>query len=378
MGNWACALRRTWLGWVSQFWCDLLSCAVAVEEKILVLQRTCRVAFLGLYDLYPILHVTDQGTMITGMMPTRKGEREAFQRKGLLPYSICNMQVDGLYQCTSYARFDPVSSLLAISAYFAYMASRPGQYENPNFANDMEALFKAGIASVFPYIMQQPFAQGVTQLGALFQPGYGDASDMATRSLTTLLKKLTEATVGIGVNPLGTFGNYLTKHSDPTIYDTMITTDQASWWRENFDGDIPAPIRAFYKEFNKAMHQSPFYNPELEERVNLWGEVMVGPEMNVFSPIRTQKEKYNRVDDWLVKLGLGIPMPRAFISGIPLTSEEYKSIIMYMNSDIDGDGLKNIVSNRRSLAEENFLNNNPTFNDKVELLKERVNRKGKR
>jgi hypothetical protein len=40
--------------------------------------------------------------------------------------------------------------------------------------------------------------------------------------------------------------------------------------------------------------------------------------------------------------------------------------------------LKNIVSNRRSLAEENFLNNNPTFNDKVELLKERVNRKGKR
>ena len=350
-------------------------------------------------------NVTDQGTMITGMMPTRKGEREAFQRKGLLPYSICNMQDDGLYQCTSYARFDPVSSLLAISADFAYMASRPGQYEDPNFANNMEALFKAGIASVFPYIMQQPFAQGVTQLGALFQPGYGDADDMATRSLTTLLKKLTEATVGIAINPLGTFGNYLTKHSDPTIYDTMITTDQASWWRENFDGDIPAPIRAFYKEYNKAMHQSPFFNPELEERVNLWGEVMVGPEMNVFSPIRTQKEKYNRVDDWLVKLGLGIPMPRAFISGIPLTSEEYKSIIMYMNSDIDGDGtmldemldmidndqdwndmqpgdklkaLKNIVSNRRSLAEENFLNNNPTFNDKVELLKERVNRKGKR
>ena len=98
-------------------------------------------------------------------------------------------------------------------------------------------------------------------------------------------------------------------------------------------------------------------------------------------------------------------MPRAFISGIPLTSEEYKSIIMYMNSDIDGDGtmldemldmidndqdwndmqpgdklkeLKDIVSNRRSLAEENFLSDNPTFNDKVELLKERVNRKGKR
>lgn len=350
-------------------------------------------------------NVADQGTMITGMMPTRKAEREAFMRKGLQPYSICVAGEDGLYECTSYARFDPVSSLLAISADFAYMSSRPGQYEDPNFVNDMESLFKAGLASIFPYIMQQPFAQGVTELGAIFQPGYGDPENMATRSLTNILEKLTEVTAGIAINPLGTFGNYLTKHSDPKIYDTMITTDQASWWRENFDGDIPAPIRAFYKQFNKAMHQSPFYNPELEVRVNLWGEEMQGPEMNVFSPIRVSKEKYNRVDDWLVKLGLGIPMPKAFIGGIPLTSEEYKGIIKYMNSDIDGDGtmldemldlidndddweemlpgdklqaLKDIVSNRKQLAIENFLADNPTFNDKVELLKERVNRKGKR
>ena len=76
-----------------------------------------------------------------------------------------------------------------------------------------------------------------------------------------------------------------------------------------------------------------------------------------------------------------------------------------MNSDIDGEGtmldemldlidndpdweemlagdklqaLKDIVSNRKQLAIENFLENNPVFNDKVELLKERVNRKGKR
>ena len=127
--------------------------------------------------------------------------------------------------------------------------------------------------------------------------------------------------------------------------------------------------------------------------------------MNVFSPIRVSKEKYNRVDDWLVKLGLGIPMPKAFIGGIPLTSQEYKGIIKYMNSDIDGEGimldemldlidndddweemlpgdklqaLKDIVNNRKQLAIEKFLADNPTFNDKVELLKQRVNEKGKR
>ena len=127
-------------------------------------------------------NVADQGVMITGMMPTRKAERDAFLRKGLQPYSICVAGEDGLYECTSYARFDPVSSLLAISADFAYMASRPGQYEDPNFANNMESLFTAGLASIFPYIMQQPFAQGITELGAIFQPGYGDPENMATRS----------------------------------------------------------------------------------------------------------------------------------------------------------------------------------------------------
>ena len=76
-----------------------------------------------------------------------------------------------------------------------------------------------------------------------------------------------------------------------------------------------------------------------------------------------------------------------------------------MNSDIDGEGtmldemldlidndddweemlpgdklqaLKDIVTNRKQLAIEKFLADNPTFNDKVELLKQRVNKKGKR
>lgn len=349
-------------------------------------------------------NTSDTGTMITGMMPGKKAEREAFMRKGLLPYSICNMQDDGLYECTSYARFDPVSSLLAISADFAYMASRPGQYEDPNFLNTMYALFKAGTISIYPYIMQQPFAQGVNQLGAIFSPGYGDAEDATTRSLTALLKKATEGTLGLAVNPFGTFGNYLQKLSDPKIYDTMITSEQAESWREANDGEIPAGIRAFYKELNKARLQSPFFNPDLEVRLNLWGEELEGPEANVFSPVRVQKEKYNRVDDWLVKLGLGIPMPRAFIGGLPLTSQEYKTIIISMNEDM-GDGtmldqlldiidnnkdwqdalpgdklkvLKDVVSARKQAAVAKFLEGNPNFNANVELIKERIRETGKK
>ena len=348
-------------------------------------------------------NTTDPNTMITGMMPPNKAERETFMRLGLQPYSICNMQDDGLYQCTSYARFDPVSSLLAISADYAYMASRPDQYANPTFTNEITEIFQAGVSSIFPYILQQPFAQGVTELGGIFQKGYGDADDVSTRMLTKLLSKGTEGTVGLVINPTGTFGNYLTRMSDPTIYDTMITTDQASWFRENFDGDIPAPIRAFYKAYNKAMHQSPFFNADLEPRLNLWGEVMVGPEQKMFSPIRVTNEKYNRVDRMLVELGLGIQMPRAFIGGIPMTSEEYHTIIRYMNDDngygtmleeieefmdvdefddlLPGDklsGIKSIISARKQMAIQLFLSENEEFNDKVELLKEKIKLKGKR
>tara|TARA_S200002703_G_scaffold67759_1_gene58889 strand:- start:1532 stop:4399 length:2868 start_codon:yes stop_codon:yes gene_type:complete len=348
-------------------------------------------------------NTSNPNMMITGMVPPRKSEREAFLRKGLQPYSICNMQDDGLFECTSYARFDPISSLLAISADFAYMSSRPDQYADPNYINMTTDLFQAGLGSIFPYITQQPFATGITEIGALFQPGYGDANDMATRALTQLMSKGTEATVGLAINPLGTFGNYLTKMSDPTYYEQMITTDQASWFRENFDGDIPAPIRAFYKAYNKAMHQSPFYNAELEPRLNLWGEEMVGPEQNMFSPIRVTKEKYNRVDDLLVELNLGIAMPRAFIGGIPLTAEEYHTIIRYTNEDygdgnmldemlelmdeeefdelLPGDkleGLRTIVSARTLIAKQRFLEENENFNDKVELLKSKINLKGKK
>ena len=45
-----------------------------------------------------------------------KAERDAFFRKGFMPYSIAVLdKKTGKYVSTSYARFDPISSLLAIS-----------------------------------------------------------------------------------------------------------------------------------------------------------------------------------------------------------------------------------------------------------------------
>jgi hypothetical protein len=348
----------------------------------------------------------DQDFMITGMAPMNKAEREAFFRKGLQPYSIALLDKEtGLYKSTSYARFDPISSLLAISADMAYMASRPDQYADPNFVNSMTAMFGNGLAAIFPYLTEQPFLTGIQELGRLFQPGYGDAEGMVERALTILTEKITEG--GLAVVPgVSTFGGYLQRMQDPTIYDTNITSDQAEWFRNNFDGDIPAPIRAFYKAYNKAMKDSPFFNTDLKPRINLWGEDMVGPEQGMFSPVRVVNEKYNDVDEFLVKAGLGIPMPKNNIGGIPMAQDEYYDYIKFINIDDDGDGesdllqelqslvndpdflsllpgeqleeMNSVVTQYKQTGKDLFLLNNPSFNAKVEGLKEKIKVRGRR
>lgn len=349
----------------------------------------------------------DQDVMITGMAPMNKAERQAFLRKGLQPYSIAVLDKEtGLYKSTSYARFDPISSLLAISADIGYMASRPDQYADPNFTNTMTSLFGNGLAAIFPYITEQPFLTGIQEFGRLFQPGYGDAEGMVERALTILAEKVTEGTVGLVVNPTGTFGGYLERMQDPTMYQKDITSEQSEWVREQFDGDIPAPIRAFYKAYNTAMKNSPFFNPNLKPRVNLWNEVMVGPEQGMFSPIRVMNEKYNDVDEFLVKAGLGIPMPKNKIGGIPMTQDEYSDYIAFINIDEDGNGesdmlealqdlvndvdfqnllpgdqldeMNGIVRQYKETGRELFLLENPDFNARVEDLKQKIKERGKR
>jgi hypothetical protein len=227
-----------------------------------------------------------------------------------------------------------------------------------------------------------------------------------------MAEKLTTGTVGLvtGVGPAGKFNEYLTKLSDTTIYDTMFTSEQRDFYERFFgDEDIPLYIRTFYKSYNKAMKASPFFNPDLKERLNLWGETLKGPETGMLSPIRVMDEKFNKVDDELLKLGLGLQMPRAFIGGIPMSQDEYYDYIKLLNKDRDGSGksdlleqlertidpvsnpnyskllpgekidlLRGVLQEYNQIAREEFLLENKGFNDKVNKLKEKIDKQGKK
>ena len=295
--------------------------------------------------------------IITGRAPGNKAERDAFFRAGYQPYSIGVRQEDGTFEFTSYARFDPISSLLAISADIGYMMSRPDQFGNANHIDEMVNLFQHGITAIFPYLGEQPFVTGISEIGRIFNSPGSDTDNKIINGFGLAIQKITEGSVGIALNPTGTFGNYLERMQDPKAYDYRIQEDQAAMFREMFDGDVPYPIRSFYEAYNKIMKQSPFFNPDLPPRLNLWGEQMVGPEQGVFSPLKVMKVKgYKRVDDWLQTFGLGMSMPRNKLDGIAMSSQQYNALIMFMNEDNDNNGISDMLQEMDALFDSSEWN----------------------
>jgi hypothetical protein len=290
--------------------------------------------------------------MITGMAPYTKAERDNFYRQGLQPYSLCEKTEGNIYSCTSYARFDPVSSLLAISADTAYLLSRPDQYGDPTFDERAVEIATAAVSAIFMYMTEQPFLSGMKEMSKIFQPGaFNPEKGMGSRAFEFLTQKITEGGMSL-VPGVSSFGNYLTRMSDQNVYEYAITGSQDKWYREFFDieGDIPLAIRGFYKAYNKAMFKSPFFNTDLERKLNFWGEPVEGPEFNMFSPIRVKNTKYKKVDEMLVKLGFGIAMPRAYLDGVPMNQTEYNQYIKFINLDADGNGESDLLQNLNALV----------------------------
>lgn len=355
---------------------------------------------------------------ITGHAPFNRAERDAFYRKGLLPYAFNIKQKDGTYKSISYARFEPISAILAISADTAYAMSRPDQFADKTNAGKMLDLASASLEAIYPYIASQPFMKAISDIGKILEsPGSGDPAGLAARVVAQLTEQVGRATVGVFMEagPTGTFNNYLTKMQDPTLYDKTFTEEQRQSAKDNFffsllldeeEYEIPLYIRKFYEVYNNATVRSPFYNNNLKPRLNLWGEDMKGPEGGIISPFKVQNERYNKVDDKLLQLQLGLSMPRSFIGGVALSSDQYYDYIKFLNDDskdmggdtmldemedaIDAPGfddllpkdqiddLNGILSERKTIAKQMVLEKYPELNARIEEIQEQIKLRGRR
>ena len=104
-----------------------------------------------------------------------------------------------------------------------------------------------GVSDIFGYMGEQPFLTGISEIGRIFNSPGSDTDNKIINGFGLAIQKVTEGSVGVVLNPTGTFGNYLERMQDPNIYDYKINDQQAEFWRNTFDGDIPYPTRSFYE-----------------------------------------------------------------------------------------------------------------------------------
>lgn len=270
----------------------------------------------------------DNDLIIMGSGPTDREAQQAMMRKGIQPFSINFKNEDGQYTSFTYSRLDPISGMLAIAADFAYFS----QYEDDQSVLDRLAM--AGTMSIANYAMDMPFLQGVQELGRTFTNP--DPKIRTEQFMEMMGGKLTGATLSL-VPSVSAFSAGIERMQDPTVGSTMLP--EAGFFNED-PTQLPAFMRGFYIELQKAKARNPFFSDTVEPKLNLWGEKLkagTGQGWEFWSPIRVQDTKYSPVDEELMELGDGIKMPAKRIDGVQLNAVQYNKWIITMN-ELDAEG----------------------------------------
>lgn len=238
---------------------------------------------------------------ISGRGPARASEREALERTGWRPYSI---KVGDEWM--SYSGIEPVSALIAIAADYAEYAV----YE-PD-AGKAEEVFLGGTFALYKYLSEQPYLQGVADIGALV----GDAdSGKVKAGINSLAKQF--SSFAIGGTPVGAYNSMIAgieRLIDPTKKDTKA------------DPDLPIGVKGFYEGLNKYASRIPALNALLPDDLNMWGDARQegqGRIMETVLPTRVSPAQFSPADDVLVRLGSPLSIKSfAKVDGVELNPVE--------------------------------------------------------
>jgi len=244
---------------------------------------------------------------ITGRGPARKADRDALIRDGWQPYSI---KVGGNYY--SYSGMEPISALLAISADYAEYA------KHEQDASKIEEVFLGGTYGLYEYLKEQPYLQGVAEVGKLI--GTSQQGEVDGKKIVDGLVKQFGG-FAIGGSPAGANSSLLAgieRLSDPTNRDTRASPE------------LPMGVRGFVEAFNKYKSRIPYFNADLPEVLNLWGEPTksgTGAAYELVLPTKVTPQQFSEVDDLLVRMGSPVGMPDRKIDGVEMDAFEYNRLL---------------------------------------------------
>ena len=274
----------------------------------------------------------DQDIVITGKAPYDAGGRQTWEAKGLQEYSIAFRNPEtGLFKSISYARFEPLSGLLAVAADYSWMANHSDNSDSA--IQDLTNILMHGGYGIYNYMGNMPMLQAVGQISELWGSEYENFEARVARAQELLGKQVGNYAINIG-QQAATFG--LAPESLVATYERYMDPDASNVMPEDTTGSFF--LLGWREAVQKWRSRNPMFSQDVAPRLNHWGErVQVGSgetSWEYWTVFRIKNEKYNEVDEYFSKVmgGSGFRMPPRSIDGIPLTAAQYNDLILGMNT----------------------------------------------
>ena len=288
---------------------------------------------------------------LTGSGPSQTEDRKALEEMGWQPYSlvfdrgeISEKNIAALQNITkvgvgpdkvyvSFARFDPVSMVLAMGADMADAAKFDRHPERDEFTN----MAMAGMVGVGEYIGNLPFMQGVGELLAIARSRSTDTGDKMVEIMGGISRQFANfvytGTPGVGLSN-STLMGHIERMTDPTKSNVMSPVM-----------DQPPFIRAFYEARQKVMSRIPGLSKNVEPLLDSLGrEVKVKNRgldywVNWTPVIQATEGKFSETDALLAELNFGIAEPSKVWDGVRLSAEQYNRFKKLYGQEILDDGM---------------------------------------
>jgi len=96
-------------------------------------------------------------------------------------------------------------------------------------------------------------------------------------------------------------------------------------------------VRGFVEAFNKYKSRLPYFNSDLPEALNLWGDTVLtsrGNPMELILPTRVSPAQFSMVDDALVRIGSPVGMPDKKVDGVEMNAEQYNRLLFIYGKEL--------------------------------------------
>jgi hypothetical protein len=248
--------------------------------------------------------MTGDEVLFTGYGPSQPAERARWLEKHD-PYSFGVKQPDGSYKWGSYARYDPVSGIMAM---WADIRDTTLKMDDPEAEENL--LMDASLATFHYMTETHPMIDFVSEINYTMGPSFDPAADKFERIQELLQKQVTDVGMNVGQSMV-TGGLYpqslassLQRYVDP-FAKSSLPEDQYAY----LDGPgFRISLRGAYESIQKARARNPLFADATFTRHNEWFEpIQIGTgDLTTFLPLRIQTKRFNGINTELEALGGGL------------------------------------------------------------------------